>query len=438
MRWAWILAITACGTNGTYEIKSDVKSSEKSQEGLPGDPLPTYADAAPKLTVTGIADRATSLAMEATIAKAKRADKGAITIDVKGVTGSPSGSGTLDATVTGHAVFAHAPKITVADATFTIHLDYKRASEDNIGESLGQPVAKWLDALKLPAQVGLPPAPAKVVGIAAGPPSCSLHADGNVRCWREGIAPLPIDAHDTIAIAAANNFGACGIRKDGSAWCTEAWGGSISFEVRDVCGVHDAIQISVGQSDACALLKTGQVTCWPKGEASFAPCNGTATETTLAGLGDATAIYVGAFDGCAIKKDGSVVCWPNIDPAHPPVVKPVKELTGATSIAYAYQPCALIGDTKIQCAAAKMDKAVTYTVPEPAKAIVATTTLCALSVAGNLYCAGTDGKLEKQPVTDIVTYAGGIADNCAVVKSGGVTCWGGLGGDKAPKPVVLQ
>jgi hypothetical protein len=304
---------------------------------------------------------------------------------------------------------------------------------------------------KLPAQPKSGPIP-KITRIAAGPPHCTLHEDNSVRCWDyHGTDALPIPkAAGTKAIDAGNNFGACGLRKsDGSAWCMDAWSNSVAFEVRDVCGVNAATDISVGQQTACAVLDNGHVRCWPRKEQAFSPCDaGGKPAVEIAGLADATSIEVGAFDACAIRKDGSVACWElcgkdcasgvagQVDPNVAPKATPVKGLANAKQLVYSYQPCALVGDDHVKCAAVKTAKASDTKLPEPVKRLsVGLGGICALTTKGHLFC--WHGEPPVPAGDGLFDFAGDISDLCGVNEKNEIMCWGGMSGSEPPHVVAL-
>ena len=79
----------------------------------------------------------------------------------------------------------------------------------------------------------------------------------------------------------------------------------------DTSGVR---QFGVGQDHACAVLKTGKVSCWGWNLYGQLGNNSTSNENepievTLAEGKTALAVSAGFFHTCAILSDHSVVCW---------------------------------------------------------------------------------------------------------------------------------
>ncbi len=457
-RWAVIAALalaglTACKDKGAFEIKRDVKRESKKTTGVPSEIMGSIGDAKPSLSITG-ASGAIADAIKRTLEADPIARRGAIAVDVKLAPAEPAGSGTLDATLSVNALFAHPPQLSRLAGTLTVHVTYSNASTGQLGQELGEAITSWLADEKLPDNLGVPSGTVpRVTRVVAGPPNCTLHEDGSVRCWDLGSTEaVPISkANGSIAISAANNFGACGVRKDGKAWCLDAWNNTAALEVREVCGVSGAVEISVGQATACALLGDGTVRCWPREEASYEPCSGATSSTEIAGLADAVSIDIGPFDGCAVTKDGNVSCWEHcgndcksgvqgrIDPRVPPRAAVVKGIAKAKQVLHAFQPCAWIGDDRVVCTKAGDRKASDMVVPEPIEKLVRTRAgVCALTTAGNLMCATGSTPFEKQGVSDLVDVGGGIAGMCGVTSKNEVSCWGGMSGSDPVRPVALS
>ena len=124
---------------------------------------------------------------------------------------------------------------------------------------------------------------------------------------------------DAIAVASGSSFG-CALHRTGSVSCWGSNGGALGDGTPDdsvvptsVVGISDATQISAGGGDACALHATGRISCWGY-NASGQLGNGVATgisavPVTVSGLTDAISVSAGIDDTCAVRAGGTVVCW---------------------------------------------------------------------------------------------------------------------------------
>jgi hypothetical protein len=452
------LGVSACKGKGedvaTFEIERAVKSDTKKATSTPGEHVGKLSDAKPSLAITGVSGPFAD-GMKAAIEKSPVAKLGAVTVTVTLSPASPDRSGKATAKLDAKALFAHPPEVSKLEGTFDVQLTFSNVNPERLGAEVGDVITDWIEGAKLPENLGVSTAPVpKVTSIVAGPPNCTLHEDASVRCWdlnEKEATPVPA-ASKTIAIDAANNFGACGVRKDGTAWCLDAWDNASKLEVREVCGVTGAVDVSVGQATACALLGDGKVRCWPREATAYAPCNSPVGAVEVAGLADATTIETGPFDGCSIRKDGSVACWEHcakgcnsgvvgrVDARVPPKAAVVKGLAKAKQVVIAFQPCAWVGDDKIACAANGDLKASERTVPEPIKALVRERMgVCAHGASGALWCGRAADKLVKNEVaTDLVHVGGGAGGTCGVNSKNEVMCWGGMSGDDPVHSVALQ
>jgi alpha-tubulin suppressor-like RCC1 family protein/uncharacterized membrane protein YgcG len=143
-------------------------------------------------------------------------------------------------------------------------------------------------------------------------------------------------------------------------------------------GGGGAKQIAAGDYHSCALLASGGVDCWGlNGDGQLG--NGTTNEShvpgAVSGITDGTAVSVsGSYDSCAVLASGSVDCW------------------GAN-------PTGNLGDG-------------TSTGPET----------CAQDGFGGLPCSPLP--VVVNGITGAVAVSTGANHTCAVLKSGGVDCWG--------------
>ena len=148
--------------------------------------------------------------------------------------------------------------------------------------------------------------PVKVAGIsdataiaAGGDHSCALHPTGEVSCWGSN------------AYGELGNGQSTGDPQDNSA--------DSAVPVK-VIGISDATAIVTGGNHTCALLRTGEVSCWGRntygelgnGQSTGDPQDNSADSAVpvkVIGISDATAIAEGGFHSCALHRTGEVSCW---------------------------------------------------------------------------------------------------------------------------------
>ena len=132
--------------------------------------------------------------------------------------------------------------------------------------------------------------------------------------------PTPVvGITDAVQIATGADFG-CALRRTGHVSC---WGGNgstlgdgtvvDSVVSTNVVGIADASQISAGDGHACARHATGTVSCWgfnTSGELGNGVAGGVSdVPVTVSGLTDAVSVSAGVHDTCAVRAGGTVVCW---------------------------------------------------------------------------------------------------------------------------------
>ena len=153
--------------------------------------------------------------------------------------------------------------------------------------------------------------------------NCALTNDGGVQCWGQNyngqLGDGTEDGHEVpgqvtglttgISSIAAADYHTCALSDGGGIKC---WGQNASGQLGDgtttnrlvpvsVVGLDSGvIAIAAGQSLTCALLESGSVKCWGRGQ--LVPFD-------IAGLGGAaTAISVGFLHACAVV-NGVAKCW---------------------------------------------------------------------------------------------------------------------------------
>jgi alpha-tubulin suppressor-like RCC1 family protein len=151
---------------------------------------------------------------------------------------------------------------------------------------------------------------------AGGGFACAVLADSSVQCWGSndygelGVSPsVPTETPKQIAgvtgatyLATGSNT-ACAVMMDGTSMC---WGGSSSGAPTPqpfLLPVTNASQLAVGErSILCARINDGSVQCSDiEGQPyQFAP---------VPGISNAIDLSAGTYQACAVTSDGHVSCW---------------------------------------------------------------------------------------------------------------------------------
>lgn len=136
-------------------------------------------------------------------------------------------------------------------------------------------------------------------------------------------SPIPLNLAglgNAVQVSAGGTH-TCALTNSGEVWC---WGyneyGQVgsgdtndSVTPQQVDGLSDAVQVSVGGAHTCALSRDGTAACWgsnPYGQLGIGVTGGIRTTPVLVdGLADAVAISAGNVQTCAIREGGLVVCW---------------------------------------------------------------------------------------------------------------------------------
>lgn len=348
------------------------------------------------------------------------------------------------------------------------------------------------------------------ISIAAGPGyTCALHRDQTVSCWgsngagrlgngligEEGSSAVPRQVEGvTDAVSLSVGFAyACVIHEGGNVSCWgRNWSGQLgngihSNDERDdtvnsavalpVKNLSEAIEISTGQSHACALLKNGTISCWGNNE------NGqigsgriyygrtTAARVDVVNVADAGAVAAGDKHTCALRKVGTVSCWGSnshgqlgsgeagaeLDTAEP---TSVAGIAGAAAVATSENhTCAVLENGTVRCWGSnnsgqlgngrsgtnRDDRSENTATPAAAIGIddaaeIATgwDHTCALKRDSTVSCWGSNsfGQLgdgtnrsasapvKTADISDAIAIAAGWDHTCALIRNGSVYCWG--------------
>jgi alpha-tubulin suppressor-like RCC1 family protein len=168
--------------------------------------------------------------------------------------------------------------------------------------------------------------------------ACASLSGGGVKCWGNNWAgqlgdnsttasntPVTVSGLGGSAIAslAGGLEHSCAVLTDGTVKC---WGASWWGELGDsggnyggsttpvsVTGITNATAISGNVQTYCALLSTGAVKCWGRGDygqlGDGTSTVSTSVPVTVSGVSSATSISVGAYSACALISGGTVKCW---------------------------------------------------------------------------------------------------------------------------------
>ena len=279
-------------------------------------------------------------------------------------------------------------------------------------------VASTFGCEKAPREV---PGLTGVAEIAAGDDhTCARLTSGTVKCW------------------GSNGFGQLGEAPSGSCAVPADHPGSPPVSCNPspsvVVGISDVIQIDMGSTHSCAVLKGGSVKCWGQnlhGTLGFAPikCGRdlecTPTPTLVPGVSGAIDVSVGNGTVCARAQDGTVSCWGgNVNGTAGASPRPgcqgpsdakcflkptkVRGIQGARGLSVGAQhACALLADSSVNCWGANASGQLGNPTNET----------CQQSVP----CSSTPVKLLGIGSADQVR-AGGLF-TCAI-SSGDAKCWG--------------
>lgn len=164
------------------------------------------------------------------------------------------------------------------------------------------------------------PSVSGVTSLAAGSrTTCARVGTGELYCWgaptasatgggRSGTLPAPVPLLGKVDRIAASDENFCAI-KSGEVWCWSDMNGRAPSAV----GVSSARRLAVGMMHACAVLQSGEVTCWGRddGGALGRPSKRMLEEApeVVPGLPRATEVAATFGVTCAVTGARSVHCW---------------------------------------------------------------------------------------------------------------------------------
>ena len=280
-----------------------------------------------------------------------------------------------------------------------------------------------------------------LVPLAAGEShTCALTATTGVKCWGYNIAgqlgdgtttnsDLPVDVvgldSGVTALAAGGNH-TCALTSTGGVKC---WGfnrfGQLGNDATtnsnqpvDVVGLSSGVvALSAGHIHTCALINTGSVKCWGRNNSGQLG-DGTTTQRNtpvdVMGLSDAVvAISTGGHHTCVITDVGGVRCWGFGS-------------SGQLGNAESYGSLVPVDVTGLGSGVASIASGYEHT--------------CALLKAGGVKCWGNNGSGQlgdgttvnsSTPVVvvgsgmSVLAIAAGHFHSCMLVSAGIIQCWGG-------------
>jgi alpha-tubulin suppressor-like RCC1 family protein len=219
--------------------------------------------------------------------------------------------------------------------------------------------------------------------------TCARRNDGHVLCWgagswgrlgngKEEDSATPVDVSDLADAQqiAAGRHHACALRKSGEVVC---WGYGYNLQLgrgddtsngttpAAVAGLTGVQAVAAGDAHTCALLQSGAVKCWGRGndgelgQGQDGDAASSGAPVDVADLAKVTTLALGAQRSCALLDSGEVRCWGynnygtkllGVDSEERVASKPlaVKDLAGVTGLAAGGEhACALVDGTKVAC-----------------------------------------------------------------------------------------
>ncbi|MCC7542974.1 MAG: hypothetical protein IT379_42555 [Deltaproteobacteria bacterium] len=186
-----------------------------------------------------------------------------------------------------------------------------------------------------PVRITLPGA---ATAVAAGRDHTCVIVGGDVYCWgandfhQTGYAdtvPSPplatpwevVQPSPAIGLALGTSH-SCAVLASGEVTC---WGSSVNgqagqsmvprrWQALPVEGITDAVSASAGHGHSCALHATGRISCWGSdtaGQRGDGGGFGTAspTPTMVSGIDDARLVAAGGDHTCTVRAGGATACW---------------------------------------------------------------------------------------------------------------------------------
>lgn len=273
--------------------------------------------------------------------------------------------------------------------------------------------------------------------VTVGVPLCwGLNSSGQLGNGTVSSSPTPVGVlglTNVVGIATAGALGSshtCALRADGTVRC---WGANGSGQLGNgttlqsnvpvtVSGLTNAVAIAVGEFHTCALVSVGVPFCWGFNGSGRLGDGTLSTRLlpTLVSLDNTVAITGGNTHTCALRADGTPWCWganllgqlgigSTVSRSFPTFAN----LLDVVAIAGGFgHTCALLADGTARCwgdnASGQLGNTTTSSslTPETVGRLI-----------GNLATFFS-------PLRGVVNLATGRRHSCALLVTGGVTCWG--------------
>ena len=240
--------------------------------------------------------------------------------------------------------------------------------------------------------------------------SCALLSNGTIKCWGQG------DSGQLGNGSTINN----------------------PNSPVTVSGINNAISVSNGRMHACALLSTGSIKCWGKaenGQLGNGSTTGNSSQNNqtipvdVSGISNAINISAGAQESCAVLDTGSVKCWGAGFGTTP--VNISSNIQNAIQVSTWYNQAVVLDNGSIKF---RDENGTIETILEISNAIQVSndySTRCAVLDNASVYCQttgqySTDGSLVSNinNAKQVSTFEG---HSCAALSDGTVKCWGAGG-----------
>lgn len=150
----------------------------------------------------------------------------------------------------------------------------------------------------------------------------ALLANGIVKSWDPGAELTPASVPIVNVTDISTNFNhACAVLTDETVWC---WGSNDSGQLGDgttnnssvpvqATGITSAAKVATSQFGSCALLTNGTINCWGGDNLGNGTSGSSPTPILVSGIDSATKIVNGAFwstdYACALLSTGNISCW---------------------------------------------------------------------------------------------------------------------------------
>jgi alpha-tubulin suppressor-like RCC1 family protein len=331
----------------------------------------------------------------------------------------------------------------------------------------------WTTVENPAANLLIPPLGAAGTIAAGAAYTCARRNDG-LYCWglnehsqlgdgttASRYSPVPVTGGGTFTRVGVGLQHTCALDPEGVAYCwgdgqtgrlgidADLLGGSVATPTQ-VAGTVRFLSISPGASHTCAVALDGSAWCWGyglSGELGTGSNETSGVPVPVAGGKTFKQISAGASFSCAVDLAGAAWCWGNNDygtlgngtfemPSNVPV--PVAGSHTFRSVSAGTQhACGVTTSSEVWCWGDNEGMQLgngtetPSTVPVHASAagqtfveVRASFSTCALSVAGDVYCAGPTGMELAASGLGFVSLALGIEHRCGLTGGGDVYCWG--------------